>query len=252
MIKLFRNIRQNLLKEGKTSKYFKYAIGEIVLVVIGILIALQINNWNQDRIEHKQTKTLLSNLKLDVEANINNLKDQQSFLRHRKEWADFILKSLDEKKVTDSTMFITAITRVGWIIDYSQTFPTYNEIVSSGKLSYIKSENLKKELANYQTEVENYRQIVSSYNIGLKETERLAIGYLNGMPEGSNLINPNSARLYKGLSFNLNKIAEDTEFFKNVKHISFYTSVNIDFISSLLITKAEKLKNLIADELKTY
>ncbi len=45
MIKLFRNIRQNLLNEGKTTKYFKYAIGEIILVVIGILIALSINNW---------------------------------------------------------------------------------------------------------------------------------------------------------------------------------------------------------------
>ena len=47
MIKFFRKIRQNLLMENKTGKYFKYAIGEIVLVVIGILIALQINTWNQ-------------------------------------------------------------------------------------------------------------------------------------------------------------------------------------------------------------
>lgn len=47
MIKFFRNIRKNLLSEGKTTKYLKYAIGEIVLVVIGILIALQISNWNE-------------------------------------------------------------------------------------------------------------------------------------------------------------------------------------------------------------
>ena len=49
MIKFFRKIRQNILSEGKTGKYFKYAIGEIILVVIGILIALSINNWNEDR-----------------------------------------------------------------------------------------------------------------------------------------------------------------------------------------------------------
>lgn len=49
MIKFFRTIRQNLLSEGKTGKYLKYAIGEIILVVIGILIALQINNWNEER-----------------------------------------------------------------------------------------------------------------------------------------------------------------------------------------------------------
>lgn len=49
MIKLFRNIRKNLLIEGKTTKYFKYAIGEIILVMIGILLAVQVNNWNEKR-----------------------------------------------------------------------------------------------------------------------------------------------------------------------------------------------------------
>jgi len=57
MIKFFRKIRQNLLSENKTGKYFKYAIGEIVLVVIGILIALQINNWNEKR----KTDNILEN-----------------------------------------------------------------------------------------------------------------------------------------------------------------------------------------------
>ena len=47
MIKFFRKIRQNLLIKNKTGKYFKYAIGEIVLVVIGILIALNVNNYNE-------------------------------------------------------------------------------------------------------------------------------------------------------------------------------------------------------------
>jgi len=59
MIKFFRNIRQNLIMESKTSKYLKYAIGEIVLVVIGILIALQINNWNQSRLDKIEEKNIL-------------------------------------------------------------------------------------------------------------------------------------------------------------------------------------------------
>ena len=49
MIKFFRKIRQNLLSEGKTGKYLKYAIGEIILVVIGIFIAIQLNNLNEER-----------------------------------------------------------------------------------------------------------------------------------------------------------------------------------------------------------
>ncbi|MET6992061.1 DUF6090 family protein [Sediminicola arcticus] len=250
MIKFLSKIRKNLLNEGKTTKYFKYAVGEIILVVIGILIALQINNWNQDRTEHKETKVLLSNLRLDVEENIKNLKDQQNLLKIRKDWADFILKSLDDQKVIDSTMFITAITRVGWIMDYSQMLPTYTEIISSGKLSYINSENLKKALADYQSKVELNQQIISSYNLGLKETERLAIGHLNGMPEASNLIKPISS--YLGVSFDLKSIAKDTEFYKNIKHISFQTAGTIDYISDQLITNAERLKSLITVEFKSY
>ena len=53
MRKIFRKIRYDLMKKNKTGKYLKYAIGEIVLVVIGILIALQINNWNENKKKYK-------------------------------------------------------------------------------------------------------------------------------------------------------------------------------------------------------
>ena len=62
MIKFFRKIRQKMLTENKFSKYLIYAIGEIVLVVIGILIALQINNWNNNRIEYKLESNILSKI----------------------------------------------------------------------------------------------------------------------------------------------------------------------------------------------
>ncbi|MBO3115440.1 hypothetical protein J4050_01695 [Winogradskyella sp. DF17] len=64
MIKFFRKIRYTLLNENKTGKYIKYAIGEIILVVIGILIALQINNWNQSRKEAKQEQLILKKLEV--------------------------------------------------------------------------------------------------------------------------------------------------------------------------------------------
>src|SRR5210317_2183297 len=72
MIKFFRHIRKRLLAESRFSKYMIYAIGEIILVVIGILIALQINNWNDNRIKNNQVKTyalkLISDLKQDIQA----------------------------------------------------------------------------------------------------------------------------------------------------------------------------------------
>ncbi|WP_229741447.1 DUF6090 family protein, partial [Planktosalinus lacus] len=70
MIKFFRKIRQNLLNEGKTTRYFKYAIGEIVLVVIGILIALQINNWNERENSISQAEKHLKTIKLNLQDDI--------------------------------------------------------------------------------------------------------------------------------------------------------------------------------------
>ena len=66
MIKFFRQLRQKLLMENNNSKYFKYAIGEILLVVVGILIALQINNWNDDRKQKLVDQKYFQNLKNDL------------------------------------------------------------------------------------------------------------------------------------------------------------------------------------------
>jgi hypothetical protein len=70
MIKFFRKIRQNLLMENKTGKYFKYAIGEIILVVIGILIALSINNWNELKKQRIEAQTFIKRLSEEVGQNI--------------------------------------------------------------------------------------------------------------------------------------------------------------------------------------
>jgi hypothetical protein len=68
MIRFFREIRYDLMEKNKTGKYFKYAVGEIVLVVIGILIALQINNWNENRKQLIKQDFLFKQILLDAEA----------------------------------------------------------------------------------------------------------------------------------------------------------------------------------------
>ncbi|MFZ1787409.1 MAG: DUF6090 family protein, partial [Saprospiraceae bacterium] len=70
MIKLFRNIRQNLLNEGKTTKYLKYAFGEIFLVVIGILIALNINNWNEEKKNEAKIVNTLKEIQNDIQLDL--------------------------------------------------------------------------------------------------------------------------------------------------------------------------------------
>jgi len=85
MIKFFRRIRQQLVKENKTTKYLLYAIGEIILVVIGILIALQINTWNQNRINANEELEILNSLKAGLK------KDQADILYNKKYFAESII-----------------------------------------------------------------------------------------------------------------------------------------------------------------
>jgi hypothetical protein len=70
MLRFFRHIRQRLFLEGKVSRYIGYSIGEIVLIVVGILIALQIGEWNQERREAKLEASYLNGLRLNITNDI--------------------------------------------------------------------------------------------------------------------------------------------------------------------------------------
>jgi len=70
MIKFFRQIRQRMIRENRVSKYLLYAIGEIILVIIGILFALEINTWNTERIALKESEDFSVRLLNEVRANI--------------------------------------------------------------------------------------------------------------------------------------------------------------------------------------
>ena len=78
MIKFFRKIRYDLMKNNKTGKYLKYAIGEIILVMIGILLALQVNNWNETRKISNTIESLFSVFENELE---NNIRDSNSLIR---------------------------------------------------------------------------------------------------------------------------------------------------------------------------
>ena len=98
MIKFFRKIRQDLLRDNKIGDYLKYAVGEIVLVVIGILIALSINNWNESRKNDLEqallVKNIIEDLRLDF-IHINKSSEQVSNQMNLID--DLISKIFDEK-----------------------------------------------------------------------------------------------------------------------------------------------------------
>jgi hypothetical protein len=163
MIKLFRNIRRNLLNEGKTSKYFKYAIGEIVLVVIGILIALQINNWNQNRkdtIEEKVVlKSLLENLSVAKEQS-EELISQEDTLKVR--LIRILRIDSNQSKTNDTqipdSIFVSAV----WDLNSDQpTFNAYNNLKNTNKLSLIKSKKINEKFTELEFRLKRLNDILA-------------------------------------------------------------------------------------------
>ena len=143
MIKFFRKIRQNLLMENKTGKYFKYAIGEIVLVVIGILIAIQLNEWRNDSVNTKQKQKVLLTLKTDFEVSLTRLDtvyyyQEQSFLKFRK--SRDLIDSI--KYVTDNTILKENLAHGGHGYSYNPINGALRSAISSGDIHLIENERL--------------------------------------------------------------------------------------------------------------
>lgn len=104
MIKFFRRVRQKLISENKFSKYLIYAVGEIILVVIGILIALSINNWNEDRKTASQEIKILNELKNDLETNLNEIIETYNTTSGRQESTVIILGYFENRKSFDDSL----------------------------------------------------------------------------------------------------------------------------------------------------
>jgi hypothetical protein len=148
MIKFFRKIRQNLLSEGKTEKYFKYAIGEIVLVVIGILIALQINNWNEERIETKQTVDLLNNMITDLKTDISLFDRDIERFEKSIFGGELLLNTKNFDSMPADSIYVLLPTKR---IYYRITNQTFEKLKNMGVSKILDSENLFNTITTYYT-----------------------------------------------------------------------------------------------------
>ena len=147
MIKFFRKIRQNLLSEGKTGKYFKYAIGEIVLVVIGILIALSINNWNTNNIERSVELTMLKEMSSALKDDILGIERQLKYLENiNRSVVKLVLIQNEPSYPNDSLIYHFNIARTGGI-GFSVNSSPYESLKSSG-LNKISNAQLRNNLTN--------------------------------------------------------------------------------------------------------
>lgn len=247
MIKLFRNIRQNLLAEGKTSKYLKYAIGEIVLVVIGILIALQINNWNEKRKENLNVRDIYYNLLRDIKA------DSVSYTLNLK-----VLKDID---FLHEQLYKTGIKKDTTIVlqnpNYIRLLPDYNPITKENDpfiASKISNEIIRKEILTYFRDMKDMDDIYSELDDIIKNKMRVYLGDKKMYNVTNWFDNKSKEYTNNTLKFDfidptkLIALSKETEF----QQILFESSLKIDNninILKVVIKQNTHLINVIENEL---
>lgn len=150
MVHVLRAVRRELSSQGRFRRYLVYAAGEIVLVVLGILIALQINNWNSARQDRARELVYLANIRSDLVADIA---DMDRYLATRKERiaaAERVLKHFDGQPITDPSAFnADGISIYSWQRYYLGN-NTYQEMVSSGNFALLSNSHIKSQLLNVE------------------------------------------------------------------------------------------------------
>ena len=186
MIKFFRKIRQNLLSEGKTGKYLKYAIGEIVLVVIGILIALQINNWNENRKSQILANEIYTNLLNSLEQDYIEVEQTIQLLTESLEVQRQLITDKDKfykESINQVSLDAKAKAIISGVMSFFPKSGVYEQIISNNNMELIKSKEIKSLLINlYDFQYKRYENvdkiIDDKYHYELNELIREKIGYV--------------------------------------------------------------------------
>lgn len=239
MIKFFRQIRFDLMEKNKTGKYLKYAIGEIVLVVIGILIALQINNWNENRKDTIAESNILQDIKGSFLTDIQQLKLRIELAQGDIQSANIILNHI-EKNIP----YNDSLDKHCWVITttknkiFTPQISAYKVLESKG-IDIISNDQLKKQILDLynidyptlQYEYENYHQNIHNY----------------GRPIARSLFIAGNTESLKPIDYN--SLYSNVEFINVLKIIISNDNAIIEMLRDL-IDKCQEIENAIDIELK--
>jgi len=154
MIKFFRHIRKSLLMENKTGKYLKYAIGEVLLIMVGIFMALQLQNWNEKRKQETQFKATVEQLYTTIKY------DSEAFFRHSKGF-EFDINTIDSLIDFPDSFTDKSLPYVLYTLTYDDEAHSSESIYYANDLNYNPEDQEQKELAK---EVLNYTNRINNYS----------------------------------------------------------------------------------------
>ena len=157
MIPFFRKIRKTLADDNKPIKYLRYAIGEIVLVVIGILIALQINTWNNNRELKKEELKVMKSLHKEFSQNLVKFDKVYNVHLERKKNIELIMSIKPQEFSSDSLRVL--FTKVQGNNDTFDPYQgIYNSLINSGKIEIVSNDSLKEKISRVQDLIIDYKE----------------------------------------------------------------------------------------------
>ncbi len=260
MLKIFRNIRRKLLSENRSSKYTLYAVGEIFLVVVGILIALQINNWNESKQEDAITQKYYEGFISDLEKD-KTLLDTLINVRKKQSASAKVLLGMIESKEYDLDEFYNHYYFLFPFYRFIPNSNTMEEVLNSSHLRFIKDENIKNRILNlrsaYKSIQLNEEHVYEDRAVYLYSDLTLNHIEFNGLfiaDSGFDVIKK------REVSFSKSKDAEvyrkDAEYFINNRHFKSFLNL-LEFNLQFVIPQIEGTRkecssiiSLIEDKLK--
>ena len=179
MLKFFRKIRQTLLSENKFTKYLLYAIGEIILVVIGILIALQINTWNKEKQNRALERSSLRNLTADLVI-------QKEILLQQQDNEALALAQIDSCSFFfSSSLPLTELHRLLLSLSSRLTFvankATFDNMSSTGNIALIRNSVLQNAIVRYYKQLDYTTSVINNNNLFLIDNQFGHFVFNNGL-----------------------------------------------------------------------
>jgi hypothetical protein len=163
MIKFFRHIRRSLINQNQMGRYLKYAIGEIILVMIGILLALQVNNWNTNRLNIKLEKNTLNNLRSDLIIQTDIIQNQINKENFFMSYVDTCLNMTHSK--IDASRLSRLLDTLSVRLTFVSNKVTFDNIGASGKTTIISNPDLNKEIVDYYQFLDYTESVVNNNNL---------------------------------------------------------------------------------------
>jgi len=253
VIKIFRRIRKTLISENKMGKYLKYAIGEIVLVVIGILIALSINTWNENNKSEKEANFQLSKLRDNL---ISDKAQLMAAISSDSLYIDnlvYCVNVLANEIEAPKEKFIDNLQYLSSIMSFDPIRGTFDGLISSGKIELISNQNLLDALFSYYNS-----NVYTAWDSALKDYSRNVImPYILGFDHISNATDKNDGTDFT--HFDVSKFSVPSKTIDDYKNSLFVINglrKKIELFEGQKIAYQQILKDLdvlinsLGDELK--